>query len=135
MIASKPTPTPNRPTSRATELGTRSVLTLLALAFFQGCATGLGGDDSLPKSMTLAVAPSQAAVGQLVTATATPDAPLSDRATIDWITTGGTINTEKDATVARLRFAKPGTYKVTAKLMVDSKEVNRSTVEVPIAGK
>ena len=32
-------------------------------------------------------------------------------------------------------YAKPGTYKVTAKLMVDSKEVNRSTAEIPVAGK
>ena len=108
---------------------------IFSTALLAACASSPGGRDGTPKSITLAVAPSQASVGQTVTATAIPDAPLSDRATIDWITTGGTITTVKDATVARLKFTKPGTFKVTAKLMVDSTEVSRSTTEISVAAK
>ncbi len=135
MIALTRTRQSLRLVHRVVSFATPSAIALVAIASIQGCASGPGSDDPLPKSVSLAVVPSQASVGQLVTATATPDGPLSDRATIDWITTGGTITTEKNATVARLRFAKPGKYRVTAKLMVDSKEAYRSMVEIPVAGK
>lgn len=111
------------------------IAAIFSAALLSACASDHAGRDGLPKSITLAIAPSQASVGQSVTATATPDGSLSDRATIDWITTGGSITTEQDATVARLRFTKPGTYKVTAKLMVDSTEVSRSTTEIPVVAK
>jgi hypothetical protein len=70
--------------------------------------------------------------GEIVTVTTRSVNTLGADADIDWSTSGGNLDVEKNGRVARVKFDQPGTYMITAKLTVDGRVVDTDHVEVKV---
>jgi PKD repeat protein len=71
-------------------------------------------------------------VGEIVTFT-TRSSNVAGRPTqIEWSTTGGQLSTEVDGQVARVQFERPGTYTVTARLLIDNQLVESDSKTVKV---
>jgi hypothetical protein len=70
--------------------------------------------------------------GEIATVTTRSMNTLGRDADIEWSTTGGKLDTERNDRIARIKFDKPGTYIITAKLVVDGHVVDSDQVEVTV---
>ena len=70
--------------------------------------------------------------GDTVTLIARTKETYGRDARIEWSTTGGSLKTEDNGRVARVRFETPGTYGVSAKLQVEGRQVAADMVDVRV---
>ncbi len=70
--------------------------------------------------------------GETVTITARVNDTYGRDAKVAWMSTAGDIDTEQDGRVARIKFNEPGTYTVSAVLIIDGNEVRRDFVEIHV---
>ncbi len=82
--------------------------------------------------LTLETPRTAVAVGDTATVTARSKDTYGRNATVKWMTTGGKLTTEENGRLARVKFDTPGTYTVTAYLMVDGQEVKRDSVNIEV---
>jgi hypothetical protein len=57
---------------------------------------------------------------------------LGHNAEVEWLTTGGELNTDDNSRVARVSFDAPGVYTITARLLVDGQEVDRESTNITV---
>ena len=53
-------------------------------------------------------------------------------ADIEWGSTGGRLMTDDNNRVARISFDQPGVYTVTARLLIDGREVDRESTNITV---
>ena len=70
--------------------------------------------------------------GETVTLTARTQDTYGRDAKIRWTSTAGSLKTEQDGRIARVKFDEPGTYTVRASLLVDGREVQSEMVEIHV---
>lgn len=97
-----------------------------------GCETG--GSSSEQQTVGFAMSPSQKQVlaGETVTLTTTTQNTLGKQAEIQWNTTGGQIREIDNGRVAQVTFDQPGTYVVSAELMVDGQRWQTQTQTIQV---
>lgn len=94
------------------------------------------GCDTSPKPgevpVLFEVEPSRTSIvaGENVTFTATTANTYNRDASIEWTTTGGTMNMIEDDRVARIKFDEEGEYKVSADLLLEGKRVDTEIVKI-----
>ena len=112
------------------------VATILALGAGAAC-------NSSPRSSTgdpavnrvgLSLEPStrDLMVGETVTITARSQDTYGRDSQLNWSSTAGQVNTEQNGRIARVKFDQPGTYTVSAVLMIDGREARREAVEIRV---
>ncbi len=100
-----------------------------------GCETGSRYETTPSESRVgLDLKPSTTSllVGEIVTVTARVNDIYGRDAKLEWTSTAGDLDTEQEGRVARVKFNEPGTYTVSAKLMVDGREVQHDYVEIRV---
>lgn len=105
----------------------------LTLATLAGCASDGHGRRALAESQPQidVVAPNrEIVVGDSTTLTVTSKNTLGREAQVQWDTTGGNLTTQDNGRVARVRFDKPGSYTVNAKLIVDGRVYDQDSVTI-----
>jgi len=70
--------------------------------------------------------------GEIVTFTTRSANTAGRPSQIEWSTTGGELTTEADGQVARVKFDRPGTYTVIARLLLDHELVESDLVTVKV---
>ena len=71
-------------------------------------------------------------VGDTTTLSVFSKNTLGRNAEVEWMTTGGDLNTDDNNRIARLNFEAPGVYTVTARLLVDGNEVDRESTNITV---
>src|SRR4051812_34993241 len=103
--------------------------TCLSLGLAAGLSGGCAGDNhhsSTPVAeaepqIDIATTNKEIAVGDTTTLTVTSRNTLGHNAQVQWDTTGGNLTPGDNGRLARVQFDKPGTYTVSAKLMIDGR--------------
>src|SRR5262245_65198990 len=75
---------------------------------------------------------SEILAGEIVTFTTRSSNTAGRPSQIEWSTTGGELTTEHDGQVARVKFDRPGTYTVIARLLLDNELVESDTANVRV---
>lgn len=70
--------------------------------------------------------------GETVTVVARTRDTYGRDAKIKWTTAGGELRQEQDGRIARVKFAEPGTYTVTASLSINDQVVQTDMVEIRV---
>jgi hypothetical protein len=115
---------------------TAFALVLATAAFtagMSGCET-TGGSSATEGAPEFSIRASNHEVltGEIVTLT-TRSANLAGRQThIDWKTDGGDLRTEENGRIARVQFDRPGTYTVSARLMIDDGLLESDSVSIQV---
>lgn len=89
-------------------------------------------DRTTPSSIDVEASSREIVSGETVTLTARTRETYGRNADVRWSTTAGTLRTEQDGRIARVKFDEAGTYTVKAVLMVDGREVQSDMVEVRV---
>ncbi len=98
-----------------------------------GCETGSRYSTTEEKTdLNLEPSTTSLLVGETVTITARVHDTYGRDAKLEWSSTAGDLDTEQNGRVARVKFTEPGTYTVSAKLMVDGREVRHDYVEIRV---
>jgi len=71
-------------------------------------------------------------VGETVTITARSQDTYGRDSHLNWSTTAGTLSTEENGRVARVKFDQPGVGTVSAVLTVDGREIRREFVDIRV---
>ncbi|MBC7771971.1 MAG: hypothetical protein H7210_05715 [Pyrinomonadaceae bacterium] len=116
---------------KATCLSTLVVGLALGLT---GCANNNSTYSDTPKnaSVHIEAASRDLLVGDTATFIARTQDTYGRDAKVAWSSTAGTLTTQDDGRVARVKFTEVGTYSVKATLSVDGKEVQTDLVEVRV---
>ena len=109
---------------------------VLATAAF---TAGMGGCETTGNSATegapefsIRASNDEVLTGEIVTLT-TRSTNLAGRQThIDWKSDGGDLRTEENGRIARVQFDRPGTYTVSARLMIDDGLVESDSVSIQV---
>lgn len=112
-------------------------LSTLALAATLALGAGCASDHSSSSQRNPAgifVEPSSREIvaGETVTLVARTRDTYGRDAKIEWSSTAGSLKTEQDGRIARVRFDQTGTYTVRAALHVDGREVEHESVVVRV---
>lgn len=114
-------------------LSTSTVL-LACFLSLSGCDTHMksttGG--ATPPALTVEPSSRDIVVGETVTLVARTKDTYGRDAVVKWSSTAGSVSTEQDGRVARVRFNEVGTYTVRGALLVDGREVDNDLVEVRV---
>ncbi len=106
------------------------------LATFAGCeTTGRGTTTPMAAAtptISLTASTRQLVAGEIATFTTQSQNTLGRDAHVEWISTGGQLQTEDNGQTARAFFDQPGAYTVTAILVVDGREVDRDSATVNV---
>ncbi len=109
-----------------------SALILVGLASFVGaCAHNEPMIADQPRIM-IAASNTDLVVGDTTTLTISSKNTLGREADVEWATTGGKISTEDNHRVARVKFDAPGTYTVTARLVVNKAQLDAKSVNINV---
>lgn len=113
-------------------LGAAAFITVLGLQL--GCDGQQQASEPVAEKVDLDLeAPrTTVSVGDTATITARSKDTYGRDAEVKWVTTGGKLTTDEGGRLARVKFDTPGTYTVTAYLMVDGKEVKRDSVNIEV---
>lgn len=103
---------------------------------------GLGACESGPHAVertlnappTIEVSSSSRRIvqGETVTLSMLNRNTIGRDAFVEWESTGGMLTAEENGRIVRARFDEPGTYTVTAVLIVDGEEVDRDSATVEV---
>src|ERR1043165_3457155 len=108
------------------------VVGALALGAGAACSTNersSSGDPAVGRvNLTLEPSTRDLLVGETVTVTARTQDTYGRDSQLNWNSTAGSVSTEENGRVARVKFDRPGTYTVGAVLMIDGREARRETV-------
>jgi hypothetical protein len=98
-----------------------------------GCESGRASRAQL-QPIEFRIMPSHKSVleGETVTVTTRTANLVGRDANIKWTATGGELETEQNGRVARVRFDRPGTYTISARLNVDGEMVETDSVTVTV---
>lgn len=108
-------------------------LAFVALTAFAGCSESRNRSDSPhPASVSIEASSREIVAGETVTLTARTKDTYGRNTTIKWTSTAGTLTTEQDGRVARVKFDAPGTYSVRAALMADGREMQSDMTEIRV---
>lgn len=105
---------------------------MLALGL-TACANNNSYSDT-PKNASIHIEASsrELIVGDTATFIARTQDTYGRSAKVNWSSTAGTLTTQDDGRVARVKFSDAGTYSVKATLTVDGKEIQTDLVEVRV---
>jgi len=107
--------------------------TLLSLSLVTGCDTMRSTSSGpTPAAMSVEASSRDIVVGETVTLVARTKDTYGRDATVKWSSTAGSVGTEQDGRVARVRFNEVGTYTVRGALFVDGREVDSDLVEIRV---
>lgn len=115
----------------------RRALAMAVLAgglFAAGCETSGNRSDSPLGNAGISVetATREVMAGDTVTFTARTRDTYGRDANVYWTTTAGSLKTEQDGRIARVRFAESGTYTVKAALQVEGVDVDTDEAEIRV---
>ncbi len=104
-----------------------------SMGLLAGCS-GLSTDAEQrnPASVRIEASSRDIVSGETVTLTARTRDTYGRSPTVRWTSSAGSLTTEQDGRVARVRFNEPGTYSVKAALSIDGREVQSDMVEVRV---
>lgn len=112
-----------------------AILSLAATALLGGCNTGGGSraDAGVREpSIDINSSHKQIMVGESTTLTVASRNTVGHDAEVRWTSTGGNVEPIDNGQIARATFDQPGTYTVTATLLLDGREVSRDSVDVSV---
>jgi plastocyanin len=114
----------------------RSIYAFLPAVILAGCLVLGCGDktnvgDTSP-NMSMRTSADRVFVGDTITMTANTRNVLGKDARVDWHAAAGRVSTADDGRVARVVFDSPGTYTVSATLIVNGREVKREEKRVEV---
>ncbi len=112
----------------------------LALSIAASVALGLGAcandqrrsDVPNPPGINVETSTRDITAGEIVTLTARTNDTYGRDAQVRWTSTAGTLTTEQDGRIARVKFDQPGTYTVKASLMTEGREVQTDMIEIRV---
>jgi len=110
----------------------------LSLGLAAGLSGGCAGDNhhtntplaEADPQIDIVTSNEDVAVGDSTTLTVKSKNTLGHNAQVQWDTTGGSLSPEDSGRIARVRFDKPGSYTVTAKLMIDGRVYDQDSVTI-----
>jgi hypothetical protein len=97
----------------------------------EGMGRALGSGDDAP-SMDVRASTRSLVAGEIATFTLSTRDTYGRDVRAVWESSGGDLTTDEGGRVARVRFAEPGEYLVTAKLFEGEREVDQETVNVRV---
>jgi hypothetical protein len=98
-----------------------------------GCqTTDRTSTSSPPVAFGIVASSDELVVGETATFTSRESNTYGRDVKIEWGTTGGTLDTEQNGRVARVKFDRPGTYVVTATMHVEDEAVSSESVRVTV---
>jgi hypothetical protein len=107
----------------------------LGLACLSGCNSGdksskpIGGNESLPQ-IDVVTSNKQVAVGDTTSLTVNSRNTFATNSQIRWDASGGKVTTEDNGRIARVKFDRPGTYTVTARLVINGQVVDSDSTTI-----
>ncbi len=105
----------------------------LGLGGTVGCQSARHGDGLRSRvGMELEPSTTNLVAGETVTVMAHTQDTIGRDVELQWANSAGELTTEKGGRVARVRFDQPGTYQVTARMLVDGREIERDTIEIKV---
>ncbi|MFN0010041.1 MAG: PKD domain-containing protein [Phycisphaerales bacterium] len=112
------------------------VASILALGAVGACEKNTRSSSGEPATsrVNLSLEPSTRSlmVGEIVTITARSEDTYGRNSQLNWSSTAGKVTTEENGRIARVKFEQPGTYTVSAVLMIDGREARREAVEIRV---
>ncbi len=110
------------------------VASILALGAVGACNRNTRSSSNDPAvsrvNLTLEASTRTLMVGEIVTITARSEDTYGRDSKLTWSSTAGKLTTEQNGRIARVKFDQPGTYTVSAVLMIDGREARREAVEI-----
>lgn len=82
--------------------------------------------------ITMKASNQELVVGDTTTLTIASTNTLGREADVEWTSTGGKLTTEDNRRVARVMFDAPGTYTVTARLMVNRAQMDTKSMNFTV---
>ena len=103
----------------------------VGLAMMPGCETG---PSAVGEEVSFSIQPSseQIMAGETVTLTSESQNVLGRDAQIEWHPSGGELRTSQNGRVAQITFPNPGTYNVTADLIVGGQRYTTQTTRIEV---
>lgn len=104
----------------------------LGLLASPGCNSGPSSDPQAQVDLDVQPNSKNLVVGESATLFARTQDVYGRDAKIEWDTTAGHVETLENGRAARVQFDKPGMYTVTARLMIDGREVRRDSANINV---
>lgn len=92
--------------------------------------TAMHGSSESAPALSVSAQNKTVTVGDTTTLTVQSRNTVGRNAHVEWMSTGGRIETAENGRVARISFDAPGTYTVTARLFFDNVEVAHDAVNI-----
>ena len=113
---------------------TTCVATLLLALTAAGCNQTAYSTNPNQTTVSLSLEPSSREIvsGETVTVVARTRDTYGRDAKVRWTSAGGELRQEQDGRIARVKFAEPGSYTISASLTIDDQVVQSDTVEIRV---
>jgi hypothetical protein len=105
---------------------------VVVLAAFTGCAN-MGTTTTNSAKLSTEATSHHIYEGEITTIVTRSMNTLGTDADIEWSTTGGKLDTEQNGRIARVKFDKPGTFIITAKLKIKGQIVDTEQEEIQVS--